>query len=60
MSYKERKTNDFVKEEIHKHAGNQEPLLRTVKSRKMKWFGHTVRHMSVKTILQGTVTGSRK
>ena len=61
ISYKERKTNDFVKEEIHKHAGNQEPLLSTVKSRKMKWFGHTVRHTSLaKTILQGTVTGSRK
>ena len=38
-----------------------EPLLNTVKTRKLKWFGHTVRHDSLaKTILQGSVEGGRK
>ena len=61
ISYKDRKTNEFVIDEIHKHAGKQEPLLTTVRSRKLKWFGHTTRHTSLaKSILQGTVTGGRK
>ena len=39
----------------------QEPLLATVKRRKLAWFGHVTRHESLsKTILQGTVEGWRR
>ena len=38
-----------------------EPLLQTIRRRKLKSFGHTSRHNSItKTILQGMVEGSRK
>ena len=39
----------------------QEPLLATVKRRKLAWFGHLTRHNCLaKTILQGTLEGGRK
>ena len=42
-------------------VGPQEPLLATVKRRKLLWFGHVNRHDSLsKTILQGTVEGERR
>ena len=60
-NYKDRKTNDYVWQQIEAQAGKQEPLLATVKRRKMQWFGHTTRHNSLsKTVLQGTVEGGRK
>ena len=35
-------------------VSSQEPLLATVKRRKLAWFGHVTRHDSLsKTILQG-------
>ena len=41
--------------------GPQEPLLATVKRRKLAWFGHVTRHDSLpKTILQGTSEGGRR
>ena len=61
ISYKEHKTNAYVKEEIRKRMGHQEPLLSTIKRRKLIWFGHTTRHDTLaKTILQGTLEGKRK
>ena len=39
----------------------QEPLLATVKRRKVAWFGHVTRHDSLsKTIVQGTLVGGRR
>ena len=61
ISYKEHKTNEYVWDKITESAGKQEPLLTTIKKKKMRWFGHVTRHSSLsKTILQGTVEGGRK
>ena len=39
-------------------AGPQEPLLATVKRRKLAWFGHVTRHDSLsKTTFRGTLEG---
>ena len=39
-----------------KKKGFREPLLATVKRRKLAWFGHVTRHDSLsKTVLQGTL-----
>lgn len=61
ISYLDRKTNDFVRSEVQKRVGHQEPLLATIKRRKLAWFGHITRHTTLsKTILQGTVEGGRR
>ena len=61
ISYKEHKTNEYVRNEMKKRVGSQEPLLSTIKRRKLMWFGHTARHDTLaKTILQGTLEGKRK
>jgi hypothetical protein len=50
-----------VRDKINMHAGKQEQLLSVIKRRKLAWYGHVTRHDSLsKTILQGTVNGSRK
>ena len=42
-------------------AGPQETIMATIKRRKLTWFGHVVRHNSLrKTILQDTVQGGRQ
>ena len=61
ITYKEGKTNIFFKNKINTLIGTFEPLLQTIRRRKLKWFGHTSRHNSItKIILQGMVEGSRK
>ena len=61
ISYREHKTNDYVRSKVMSYVGPQEPLLSTVKRRKLAWFGHVNRHDSLcKTIMQGTVEGCRK
>ncbi len=61
ISYLEHKTNDWVRSKINFLVGPQEPLLATVKRRKLAWFGHVTRHNSLsKTILQGTLEGGRR
>ena len=41
--------------------GKYEPLLSTIKRRKLKYYGHICRHDGLaKTILQGKVEGKRK
>ena len=61
ISWSDRKTNDYVRAQVTSRAGPQEPLLATIKRRKLTWFGHVTRHNSLpKTILQGTLEGGRK
>ena len=61
ISWKEHKTNEFVKATIQQMVGRQEELLATIKRRKLAWYGHVTRHQTLsKTILQGTLEGSRK
>ncbi|GFR72522.1 tenascin [Elysia marginata] len=61
ISYKDHVTNESVRELVVAYVGPQEPLLATVKRRKLAWFGHVTRHDSLsKTIFQGTVEGKRR
>ena len=61
ISWKDRKTNEFVRRGIKAQAGQQENLLGIVKRRKLAWFGHISRHNSLaKTVLQVTLEGGRK
>ena len=58
ISYLEHKTNNWVRSKISVLVGAQEPLMATVKRRKLACFGHVTRHDSLsKTILQGTFEG---
>ena len=60
ISYKDRITNEEVKNRVQQAIGPFESLLSSVKKRKLKWYGHTVRSSGLaKTILQGTVRGRR-
>ena len=57
ISYREHETNDCVRS----LAGPEEPLLATVRRRKLAWFGHVMMHDTLsKTILQGNVEGGRR
>ena len=61
ISYTDHITNISVMQAITEAAGPQEPLLATVKRRKLQWFGHTTIHNTLaKEILQGAVKGGRK
>lgn len=61
ISWRDRKTNEEVKNHVELLAGPQEPLLATAKRRKLKWFGHVTRHNTLpKTVLQGTLEGGRR
>ena len=61
ISWKDRKTSEFVQRGIKARVGQQENLLGIVKRRKLAWFGHISRHNSLaKTVLQGTLEGGRK
>ena len=46
ISYLDHKTNDWVQGKIHVLVDPQEPLLATVKRRKLAWFGHITLHDS--------------
>ena len=60
MKYQDRETNVFVCNRIIEIIGNVEPLLQTIKIRKLKWIEYISRHNNFcKTIMQGVVEGSR-
>ena len=60
-SYLEHKTNDWMQSMINFLVGPQEPLLATVKRRKLAWFRHVKRLYSLsKTILRGTLEGGQR
>ena len=61
ISCLEHETNDWVQIEIFFHVGPQEPLLATVKRRKLALFRRVTRHDSLsKTILHSTLEGERR
>ena len=61
ISYTDHITNEEVKRKIRQHLGHYEDLLTTVKKKKLKFYGHTIRSNGLsKTILQGTVPGKRR
>ena len=47
ITYKEGKINIVVKNKINTLIGTFEPLLQTIRRRKLKWFGHTSRYNSI-------------
>ena len=54
ISCLERKTSDWVWSKINFLVGPQEPVLATVKRRKLTWFGHVTRQDSLsETLPQG-------
>lgn len=61
ISWADRQTNDYVRARVAHLIGHQDPLLSTIKRRKMSWFGHVTRHNTLpKMILQGTLEGGRR
>ena len=59
ITYRQR--NDYIHEKIINLIGKYEPLLSTIKRRKLKYYSHICRHNGLaKTILQGKVEGKRK
>ena len=60
IDYRDHVTNVTVRNIVTSHIGRHQDLLQIVKTRKMKWFGHTTRGDGLaKTCLQGTVRGGR-
>ena len=61
ISYRERKINDYVFKKIIEAIGSVEPLLSTIKRKKLVPFGHTIRNESLhKVIMKGFVEGKRR
>jgi len=61
ISYRDHRTNEFVQGEIERLAGPYEPLLTTIRRRKLQWYGHVTRHNTLsKTIMQGVMEGTRR
>ncbi|GFR58543.1 endonuclease-reverse transcriptase [Elysia marginata] len=56
ISWKDKKTN----QEVCEHLGAIRELVNTIKTRKIKYFGHIKRHASfLKDVLEGKIEGSR-
>ena len=61
ISYKDRVTNEEVRNRIQNVNGVHDDLLTMVKKRKLRWYDHISRSSGMaKTILQGTVKGTRR
>ena len=61
ISYVDHVTNQTVRNMVFQAIGPHDNLLAIVKQQKLKWYGHISRSSGLaKTILQGTVRGSRK
>ena len=57
---RQRVSNERVRAMVTSEIGRHQDLLEIVKTRKLKWFGHTTRGDGLaKTCLQGTVRGGR-
>ena len=63
ISWRDRRTNESVKEQVEDLAGVQKPPIQIAQERKMKLFGHVTRHPSelrlANTIMHGRVPGKR-
>ena len=54
-------SNDEVRDKVRQEIGPNTELLNSVKTRKLKWYGHTTRTPGLaNTILHGAVAGGRK
>ena len=63
ISWRDRRTNESVKEQVEGLAAVQKPLIQIAQERKMELFGHVTRHPSelrlANTIMHGRVPGNR-
>ena len=63
ISWKGRRTNEPVKEQVEDVAGVQKLLIQIAQERKLKIFGHATRHPSelrlANIIMHGSVPGGR-
>ena len=61
ISYTELKTNKYIKCMLIHFIGTHEQLLQSIRLRKLKWYGQTIRHYNLsKTILKGMDEGNGK
>ena len=61
ISHREHNTSDCVRSLLRSLVGPREPLLATVRQRKLARFGHVTMHDTLsKTVKQGTVEGGRR
>ena len=62
ISYRDRITNEVVRNRIRQAIGPYQDLLSEMKKKtKLKWYGHVLRSQGLaKTFLQGTVRRSRR
>ena len=61
IHYTDHVTNQAVRNKITQAIGPHDSLIKIVKKRKLKWYGHVSRTTGLaKTILQGTVRGGRR
>ena len=62
ITWKDRRTNVSVKEEIERKIGKIEDLYNIVKSRKLKYFGHMIRTKNslAKDMITGLVEGDKR
>ena len=55
------KTNEYITDVMISLISIYEPILQSIRQRKLKWYGYTIIHDNLsKTILQGMVEGNRK
>ena len=60
VTYLDRITNSAINEQIVANCGPQEPLITTIKTRILKWFGRTCQNEGLsKNILQGSIQGKQ-
>ena len=61
ISYKDRVTNEEIRNRIQNATGVHDDLLTMVKEKKHRWYDHISRSSGMaKTILQGTLKGARR
>ena len=52
------KTNEYIKDVMISLISTYEPIVQSIRRRKLKWYGHTITHDNLsKTILQCMVDG---
>ena len=61
ISFRDRITNEDVRNRVRAVIGPHDDLLSIVKTRKLRWYGHVTRATELaNTIMQGTVPGGRR
>ena len=60
IEYRQLVPNEYIRNIVHSEIEKHQELFEIVRTKKLKWFGHTTRRGGLaKTCLQGTVGGGR-